>query len=39
MKCAVELGSDAMIYSYTPSFVKLSLGVQKLFWGDTQTAR
>jgi hypothetical protein len=39
MKHAVEMGSDAMIY--TPSFVKTGSGIQKLTGGHTytQTAR
>jgi hypothetical protein len=35
MKCAVEMGSGAMIY--IPSFIKTGSGVQKLIRGDTQT--
>jgi hypothetical protein len=40
MKDVVEIGSGAMIYTYIPSFVKISLATQKLIWGyiDTQIA-
>jgi hypothetical protein len=31
MKYAVEMGSDAMIY--TPSFIKIGSGIQKLIGG------
>jgi hypothetical protein len=30
MKCAAEMGSGAMIYSYIPSFMKIGSGIQKL---------
>jgi hypothetical protein len=36
MKCAVEFGLGAMIY--IPSFIKIGSGIQKLIWGDAQTA-
>jgi hypothetical protein len=36
MKCAFEMGSDALIY--IPSFIKIGSGIQKLIRGDTQTA-
>jgi hypothetical protein len=39
MKYAVEMGSGAMVYTYIPSFLKISLGIQKLIGGDTQTHR
>jgi hypothetical protein len=35
MKCAVQMGSGAMIYTYIPSFIKIS----KVNTGDTQTHR
>jgi hypothetical protein len=35
MKYAVEMGSGAMIY--TPHFIKIGLGIQKLVEGYTQT--
>jgi hypothetical protein len=28
-----------MIYSYIPSFIKISSGIQKLTWDDSQTHR
>jgi hypothetical protein len=38
MKCAVEMGSVAMIYSYIPSFIKIVSGIQKLMvGGDSQS--
>jgi hypothetical protein len=37
MKYAVEMGSDAMIYSYIPSFTKIRSGNQKLIGGYTDT--
>jgi hypothetical protein len=36
MKCAVEMGSDAMIY--VQSFINIGSGIQKLIRRDTQTA-
>jgi hypothetical protein len=40
MKCAVEMGSGAVIY--IPSFIKIGSAIQKLLGGggykDTQTA-
>jgi hypothetical protein len=40
MKYVVEMGSDAIIYEYIPSFVKIGSGIQKLLGaGDTQTER
>jgi hypothetical protein len=36
MKCAVEMGSDAMIY--IQNFIKIGSGIQKLTEGDAQTA-
>jgi hypothetical protein len=36
MKCAVEMGSGAMIY--IPSFIKIGSGIQKLIRGNSQTA-
>jgi hypothetical protein len=35
MKCAVEMGSGAMIY--IPSFIKIGSGIHKLIREDTQT--
>jgi hypothetical protein len=35
MKYVVETGSGAMIY--TPSFIKIGSGIQKLMVGDSQT--
>jgi hypothetical protein len=37
MKYAVEMGSDATIY--TPSFRNIDSGIHKLIAGDTQTHR
>jgi hypothetical protein len=43
MKCAVEMGSDAM--THIPSFIKIGSRIQKLLGGggyphtDTQSAR
>jgi hypothetical protein len=37
MKCAVDMGSSAMIY--IPSFIKIGSGIQKLIGGGTQTHR
>jgi hypothetical protein len=37
MKYAVEMGSGAMIY--TPSFMKIGLGIQKLWGGGGFTDR
>jgi hypothetical protein len=37
MKYAVEMDSGAIIY--TPSFIKIGLGIQKLIAGVTQTHR
>jgi hypothetical protein len=37
MKYAVEMGSGAM--TYTPSFIKIGSGIQKLIGGYTQTHR
>jgi hypothetical protein len=37
MKCAVEMGSGALIY--TPGFIKIGLENQKLIRGDSQTHR
>jgi hypothetical protein len=36
---AVEIGSDAMISSYIPTFIKIGSGIQTLIGGytDTQT--
>jgi hypothetical protein len=31
MKCAVEMGSGAMMY--IPNFMKIGSGIQKLIWG------
>jgi hypothetical protein len=36
MKCAVEMGSVAMMY--IRSFIKIGSGIQKLIGGETQTA-
>jgi hypothetical protein len=38
MTYAIEMGSDAMIYTYTPSFMKILPGIQKHLrrGGDTQ---
>jgi hypothetical protein len=33
MKCAVGMGSVAMIYSYIPSIIKTGSGIQKLMEG------
>jgi hypothetical protein len=30
MKCAVQMGSGAMMYEYIPSFIKIGSGIQKL---------
>jgi hypothetical protein len=38
MKYPVDLGSDAMIYEYMPSFIKIGADIQKLVREDTQTA-
>jgi hypothetical protein len=37
MKYAVAMGSSAMIRVYTPSFIKISSGIQNLEGGFTQT--
>jgi hypothetical protein len=40
MKYGTEVGSDAVIY--IPSFIKISLDIQQLFWGweiDRHTGR
>jgi hypothetical protein len=37
MKCAVEIGSDGMIY--IQSFTKIASGIQNLVGRDTQTHR
>jgi hypothetical protein len=37
MKCAIEMGSGAMIY--IPSFIKIGSGIQKLITGDTYVHR
>jgi hypothetical protein len=37
MKCAVEMGSGAMIY--TPGFIKIGLRIQKVVREDSQTHR
>jgi hypothetical protein len=39
MKCAVEMGSGAMIYEYIPILIKIGPGIQKLIVGDSQTHR
>jgi hypothetical protein len=36
MKCALEMGSGAMIY--IPSFIKIGSPIQRLIGGETQTA-
>jgi hypothetical protein len=36
MKYAAEMGSGAMIY--IPSFINTGSGIQKVNWGDIQTA-
>jgi hypothetical protein len=36
IKHAVEMGSGALIC--IPSFIKIDSDIQKLIWGDTQTA-
>jgi hypothetical protein len=36
MNCAVEMGSDAMIYEYIPNFLKIGSGIRKLMGGYTQ---
>jgi hypothetical protein len=38
MKYAIEMDSDAMIYEYIPSFIKIGSNIQKLTGGDSQTA-
>jgi hypothetical protein len=35
MKCAVEMGSGAVIY--IPSFIKIGSAIRKLIGGDLQT--
>jgi hypothetical protein len=35
MKCAVEMGSGAMMY--IPSYIKIGSGIPKLIEGDSQT--
>jgi hypothetical protein len=37
MKYAAEMGSGAMIY--TPCFIKIGSGIQKLIGSDSQTHR
>jgi hypothetical protein len=41
MKYAVEMGSDALIYTYIyiPAFMKIGSGIQKLIGMDTQIHR
>jgi hypothetical protein len=40
MTYAAEIGSGAMIYEYTPSFIETGSGIQKLMGrGDTQIYR
>jgi hypothetical protein len=35
MKCAVEMGSGATVY--TQSFIKIGSGIKELWGGDTHT--
>jgi hypothetical protein len=37
MKSSVQIGSGAMIYSYIPSFIKISSVIQNFNWRDTKT--
>jgi hypothetical protein len=37
MKYVIEMASGAIVY--TPSFIQICLGIQKLIGGDTQTHR
>jgi hypothetical protein len=37
MKYAVKTGSDAMIYTYIPSFIQIGSGIQKLMEGGVYT--
>jgi hypothetical protein len=37
MKFAAEMGTVAM--TYTPSFIKIGSGIQKLIWGHTKKYR
>jgi hypothetical protein len=39
MKYSVEVGSDAIVLIYIPSFIKIDSAIQKLIRGDTQITR